>query len=219
MPEQVILASASPRRKDLLEGLGFSVKIVPSNMEETMRKDESPDNFVKRMAREKVLTVVSRLKQTMLPEHFAGGTDEDFKRIEQYIPARWVVGADTIVVVDNEILGKPLDNEEAFIMLQRLSGRTHTVITGFCIYDILKDKEGIQAVITKVRFKKLANREIEKYVSLGEGLDKAGSYAIQGAGAYLVETIDGSYTNVVGLPLCQLVEIMQEMRADDVLPF
>lgn len=219
MREQLILASASPRRKDLLEQFGLSIKIIPSNIPEEMHGGEDAENFVKRLAREKVLMVVQRLKQTVLPENYSSLPDEELHNIERYMPARWVVGADTIVVLDDEILVKPKDNEDAFMMLQKLSGRIHKVITGFCLHDILKNKEGIQTVVTKVKFKTLVPREIEKYISVGEALDKAGAYAIQGSGSYLIDSIDGSYTNVVGLPLCQLVEMMQEMGAEDVLPF
>jgi septum formation protein len=219
MPESIILASASPRRKELLEKLGFQVKPSPSNIPEDILEGELPENFVKRISREKVLTVVERLKTTVLPDNFKTLPYTHGRAMEKYTNTRWIVGADTVVVVDEDILGKPKDNDEAIVMLQRLSGREHVVITGFCLYDLTKNKEGIQAVTTVVKFKNLRPREIEKYVALGECLDKAGAYAIQGVGGYMVENIMGSYTNVVGLPLSQLVEMMQEMGADDVLPF
>ncbi len=216
MAYQLILASASPRRKELLERIGFAVKIVPAEIAEVMEPDEIPTEFVKRMARTKVLSVVNRLKGTMAPQTEAPASGRGKNR-EQ--PARWVVGADTIVVVDADVLGKPASPDEAFDMLQRLSGREHTVVTGFCVFDLLKNKEGIQAVVSTVRFKRMSRREIEKYLAVGESADKAGAYGIQGVGSYLIDSIVGSYSNVVGLPLCQLMEMLEEMGAHDILPY
>ena len=122
------------------------------------------------------------------------------------------------VSIHVSILGKPKDTAEAAEMLRRLSASQHRVITGFCVHDLRKNKEGVQAVATDVRFKRLTAAEIEKYVAVGESMDKAGSYAVQGVGAYLVDSIVGSYTNVVGLPLCQVVEMMEEMGAHDAFP-
>lgn len=218
MAVQIILASASPRRKELLERLGFTVKVIPANIDETRLDDETPENFVKRMARTKTLAVVDRMQTTLYP------TDAEGAPIRSAYPgrgsdSRWVVGADTIVVVGETVLGKPKDTATAVEMLHQLSGQMHRVITGFCIHDLRKNKEGLQAVSTDVTFKKLASSEIDKYIAVGESMDKAGSYAIQGVGAYLVDSIVGSYTNVVGLPLCQMVEMMEEMGAHDVLPY
>lgn len=215
---QVILASSSPRRKELLERLGFSVKTIPSNVLELRDDEESPENFVKRMSRAKVLSVVERMRTTMYAAEQESARPRRTGAAKE-TGARWVVGADTIVVLDGQVLGKPKDNIEAVEMLCRLAGNDHVVITGFCIFDVIKNKEGLQAVTSTVRFKNISRQEAEKYVSLGESLDKAGAYAVQGVGAYLVESIDGSYTNVVGLPLCQVIEMMQEMGAQDVLPF
>jgi len=135
------------------------------------------------------------------------------------IPARWVVGADTVVVRDGEVLGKPQDQDHAFETLQKLTGGSHTVLTGFCVFDMKKNKEGIQAVVSQVLMKKMTRPEIDKYLSVGESLDKAGAYAIQGVGSYLIDSIEGSYSNVVGLPLCQLMEMLEEMGAHDILPY
>jgi len=212
----LVLASASPRRKELLEKLGFTVKTIPSNADETRDEAEPPEDFVKRMARLKVLTAVRRLQATLYTPDSEGGRLARAPRDE---PVRWVVGADTIVVVGDEIFEKPRDTQHAAEMLAALSGREHLVLTGFCVFDLRKNKEGLQAVSTLVKFKRLSRPEIEKYLSLGESMDKAGAYAIQGVGSYLAEYIQGSYTNVVGLPLCQLVEMMEEMGATDVLPF
>ena len=214
----IVLASASPRRKELLERLGFTVKVIPPSIDEVRLEGEGPELFVKRMARAKCLAVVERMSQTLYtdaetgvrrPPSVAGRTQD----------TRWVIGADTVVVLGDLILGKPKDTAEAAEMLTRLSGNTHRVITGFCIHDLRKNKEGVQAVGTDVRFKRLTAGEIEKYVAVGESMDKAGAYAVQGVGAYLVDSIVGSYTNVVGLPLCQTVEMMEEMGAHDILPY
>ena len=217
MASQVVLASASPRRKELLERLGFSVKTIPAQIDEERLAEESAVHFVKRMARDKVLSVVQRIRTTQYDPIPLRKSRVTGKSQESII--RWVIGGDTVVVVDGLILGKPKDNMDAYEMLLKLSGREHAVITGFCVYDMAKEKEGIQAVRTNVRFKPLGKTEAEKYVAVGESLDKAGGYAIQGVGAYLAEGIEGSYTNVVGLPLCQVVQMMEEMGAHEILPF
>ena len=217
MAVQIILASTSPRRKELLERLGFTVKVIPANIDETKLEGEAAESYVKRLSREKCLTVVNRLQTTLYPAEAEGQATWASSRRQP--ETRWVVGADTIVVLEDEILGKPKDTAEAAEMLQRLSGKRHRVITGFCVHDLRKDKEGIQAVSTEVLFKRLSPTEIEKYIAVGESMDKAGAYAIQGVGTYLTDSIVGSYTNVVGLPMCQVVEMMEEMGAHDVLPY
>jgi septum formation protein len=213
MPSQLVLASASERRKELLEKTGFTVKPMPAEVDESQHPDETPDSYVKRLARLKVLKVVDRIQSTLYPEP---GTTLAYSRES---PLRWVLGADTIVVLDNLVLGKPQSHEDAIEMLMGLQGREHIVITGFCLYDMKKSKEGLQSVQTIVKFKKMTRQEVEKYLAVGESMDKAGAYAVQGVGAYLVESIHGSYSNVVGLPLCQVVEMMEEMRAKDILPY
>lgn len=220
MAVQIILASQSPRRKELLERLGFTVKVMPAHIDEVRLEGEPVESFVKRMARDKCLAVVERMQTTLYP------TDQEGQPIPavgpgsmRHIETRWVVAADTIVALGDDILGKPKDTEEASEMLTRLAGRQHRVITGFCIHDLRKDKEGVQAVSTEVLFKDLTSTEVDKYISVGESMDKAGAYAIQGVGAYMVDSIVGSYTNVVGLPMCQVIEMMEEMGAHDVLPY
>lgn len=219
MAVQIILASQSPRRKELLERVGFTVKVIPANVDEIRREGESAENLVKRLAREKVLAVVNRLQTTLYATDAAGQPLTPGPSARRNLETRWVVGADTVVVLDDEPLGKPKDTAEASDMLTRLSGQRHRVITGFCIHDLRKDKEGVQAVSTEVLFKTLGPHEIEKYVAVGESMDKAGAYAIQGVGAYMVDSIIGSYTNVVGLPMCHVIEMMEEMGAGDVLPY
>ena len=120
----------------------------------------------------------------------------------------WILGADTLVVIDREVLGKPANENEAFSMLRKLSGKEHSVITGFCLVAPDSKKAHSEAVVTRVTFKALTKTEILGYVATGEPLGKAGSYAIQGIGAFLVKGITGSYTNVVGLPLCALVNAL-----------
>ncbi len=219
MAAPLTLASTSPRRKELLEKLGFTVRVVQGGADETQLPGEMPEDYAKRVARAKVLGAVKRLQATLYT------TDLEARRqISQGTPraddpVRWVIGADTVVVVDDVIFGKPVDLQEAREMLVRLSGREHLVITGFCLFDLKRNREGLQAVTTVVKFKELTRSEIDQYVSVGESMDKAGSYAVQGVGSYLVEYLRGSYTNVVGLPLCQVVEMMEEMGARDVLPW
>jgi len=127
-------------------------------------------------------------------------------RIAEDYPARWVVGADTVVVIDGRILGKPASEKDAKKMLMRLSGRTHQVYTGYALVCTAQEKRFSEAVCTDVRFKDLNDHEIDWYVHTGEPFDKAGAYAIQGIGTFLVKSISGSYTNVVGLPVCEVIE-------------
>lgn len=221
MAVQLVLASQSPRRKELLERIGFTIRTVPADIDESPEEAETPTEYVKRLARNKVLTVVDRLHA--MTSNLAEGSQTTqtggILASQKDAKLRWVVGADTVVVLDDDLLGKPNDQDHAFDMLQSLSGREHKVITGFCIFDILKNKEGLQAVVSTVRFKRVTRPEIEKYLGTGESLDKAGAYAVQGIGAYLIDSIQGSYTNVVGLPLCQMMEMLEEMGATDILPY
>jgi len=187
---QFILASASPRRKELLESVGLSFIIDPSNADETSLPEESPLDYVRRIAAEKAREVANR--------HHSNGDQ------------RPVFAADTFVVVDRDIIGKPRDRAAAKRMLQLLSNRVHQVFTGFCIIGPQGDeKQG--AVSTDVRFKALHPQEIQAYLLTNEWHDKAGAYAVQGRAAYMVKEISGSYTNVVGLPLCEVIEALQEI--------
>jgi septum formation protein len=183
----LILASASPRRQELLASAGVAFEIIPSDTDEGTREGESPEEYVTRLAREKAAEVAEK--------H----------------PHRWVLAADTIVVVDGSILGKPKDPPEAREMLERLSGREHRVITGYCILHSLLGKAREGRVATRVRFKSISSKEIQWYLETGEPFDKAGAYAVQGRAAFMVREISGSYTNVVGLPLCEVVEALLEL--------
>lgn len=184
---EIVLASASPRRAELLESAGIWFVVVPSTVEEERLPGEGAIEFVRRLARDKAMEVAGR--------H----------------PGRIFIGADTVVVCDDGILGKPVDDADAVRMLRLLSGRTHQVVTGFCVFDRLSGKGVEDAVVTDVTFVPLDDREIDAYVATGCPRDKAGAYAIQGGAAYMVERISGSYTNVVGLPLAEVVKVLRNL--------
>ncbi|WP_051184410.1 Maf family protein [Desulfatiglans anilini] len=187
------LASASPRRRRLLQQIKLPFEVVPSLAEES-RLHADPESLVQRLAAEKAGEVFSRLTN------------------------RWTLGADTIVVIDREILGKPADADDAVNMLRRLSGKEHRVITGFCVLSPEGEAIHSEAVTTLVRFKALSEDEIRGYTATGEPLGKAGAYAIQGVGAFLVMGVTGSYTNVVGLPVCALVNALLRIGALETFP-
>ncbi|HET6420575.1 MAG TPA: Maf family nucleotide pyrophosphatase [Geobacteraceae bacterium] len=186
---KIILASASPRRVELLASAGISFEVAPGNIPEACIPGETPEEHVLRLSREKALDV-------------AGKTQ-----------GRFFIGADTIVVCEGEIMGKPADSADAERMLRKLSGAVHEVITGFTVYDREKDVFESRAVSTRVYFKQLYNEEIRSYIATGCPFDKAGAYAIQGGAAYMIPKIEGSYTNVVGLPLCEVVEALRKTGA------
>lgn len=188
----LVLASASPRRKELLASVGIEVDVMPSDVPEEPLRGETPEQHVLRLARDKASEIASRL----------GVGDE-----------RWVVAADTLVISGGKLLGKPADEDEAYIMLGQLSGCEHSVMTGYSIFNTVRGELVSRAVETMVRFKGLSEDEIKAYVASGEPMDKAGAYAIQGLGAFMVESINGSYSNVVGLPICQLVQDLEEVGA------
>lgn len=175
---RLILASNSPRRRELLRRAGFEFEVRPSKVEEVARPDESAEEFARRAAREKALDVAASSP-----------------------PQSLVLGADTVVVVDGEILGKPASREDAARMLRRLSGRTHRVITGVCLAQAPSGVEVLEHATTFVTFCKLDEQEIQNYVSSGEPFDKAGAYGIQGLASKFVTRIEGCYFNVVGLPV------------------
>ncbi len=185
MQASFILASASPRRRTLLRALIPDFDIIPSDVDESPVAGESPEEHVLRLSKEKALAV-SRAH-----------------------PTRWVLGADTIVVIDGDVLGKPATPVEAKRMLGMLSGREHIVITGFALV-----KGGLGAVVNDsvrsgVLFKEISPDEMEWYTRTDEPYDKAGGYAVQGKAAFFIKEIQGSYTNVIGLPLCEVVTAME----------
>ena len=183
-----ILASSSPRRRELLARVGLCFEVIEPCVRESAREGEEPLDFAKRMAREKALSV-------------CGGVQR----------GRIVVGSDTVVSVSGDILGKPSNEEDAFSMLQKLSGRIHEVITGFCVARSPGEVLHLGATRTEVRMKSLDSEGMRRYIKTGESMDKAGAYAIQGAGSCLIEWIRGSYTGVIGLPLFELVSVLSDI--------
>ena len=179
----LILASSSPRRKRLLKQIGIPFQALPSNLDENGIAAGSP----------------------------IGPADLAVKKAEAIhleSPDNWIVGADTVVVLGEAFLGKPKDQEDARSMLLQLSGKAHKVITGFCLLDPDRETVHTEEITTLVRVKKLTEQEIVGYIMTGEPFGKAGAYGIQGVGAFMVESISGSYSNVVGLPLCALVKAL-----------
>jgi len=195
MANRLILASKSPRRYELLKQMGLDVEVVPSKVIEDFVQAESPREHVIRLAEAKTREVGSKY------------------------PGRWVVAADTIVYINGSILGKPRCQEEAVEMLRRLSGQEHRVLTGFSVCHLEKGKSNAGAVQTAVRMKPLISAEIDWYMQTGEPFDKAGGYAIQGIGSFMIESIQGSYTNVVGLPLCELIQMLNRLGAITISEF
>ena len=179
---QLILASQSPRRRYLLEQAGVTFTVIPSAVNEDSIQVTDPSRYVKTLAQAKADDVA------------------------KHYPTSWVIGADTIVSIENTILGKPGNQEEARHMLARLSGQSHHVYTGYAIVCHTRQVRLTTAICTDVQFKHLNAAEIEWYIQTGEPFDKAGAYAIQGMGTFLVRRINGSYTNVVGLPVCEVIE-------------
>jgi len=187
----MILASASPRRKELLLQSGYKFKVIEPDVNENLKADEDPRDYITRISKEKVKSVAREL---------------DLNEI--------IIAADTIVLVEGLILGKPKDSHDAKRMLDILSGNQHSVISGFVIMNTSNNYFHSQTVETKVTFRNIAPDEIEGYIKTGEPFDKAGAYAIQGQGASLVKRIEGSYTNVVGLPLAEIVDILDSIGVD-----
>lgn len=186
--EKLLLASLSPRRKDLLEQTGIELEVVPSDIDEENISIKTPEEYVKEL---------SYLKA---------------EKVSRAHPDSWILGADTIVVIEDQILGKPESEDHAIEMLRLLSNREHLVFTGFCIMNKHRQTIIKNAVETRVYFKSLSDQEIKWYVSTKEPFDKAGAYAIQGLGAFLVRKIFGSYSNVVGLPVCEVVETLVKLK-------
>jgi septum formation protein len=194
----LILASASPRRQELLRNAGIAFTVCPANIPEVPRTEESPRDCAERLAREKALAVFDQR------------------------PADVVLGADTIVVVDGEILGKPRDEADAMRMLRLLSGRTHHVITGVCLVGPLRTVNGkletgfedTRSETTLVTMTTPTDEDIRSYISTGEPMDKAGAYAIQGIASRWIPRIEGDYFNVVGLPVALVSRMLNENSVD-----
>lgn len=182
------LASESPRRRELLQQLGVRFKVSPANLSEQAKSGESPSELVKRLATEKAL-------------HIWQSLDEPQRKP--------VLGADTIVCIDDQVLGKPMDKQSGIRMLQQLSGRVHEVLTGVAL---VSQQHSVCVNVSKVSFKKLSLAEIERYWLSAEPAGKAGSYAIQGYAAAFISHLDGSYSGVMGLPLFETTELLQSQR-------
>lgn len=191
--KKIVLASASPRRKELLEQIGFKIDIMPSDVDENIEQNISPCEYAKKLSLMKAQDIAGKCIQKEL--------------------SCIVIGADTIVVKDT-ILGKPKNREDAFDMLNKLSGTTHEVITGVTIIDALSGKYLNEAEITRVTMNDLTLDEINSYLDVGESFDKAGAYGIQGVGSVLVRKIEGCYFNVVGLPISRLTQMLKKFEVN-----
>jgi len=186
----IYLASASPRRRDLLRQLGIEFEAMPSNILEVRQAGESPADYVLRVARDKA-QFVARLVN------------------ERGLPVFPVLGADTEVVLDGEILGKPQDRAHGMALLRRLAGRTHEVLSAVCVVDSGSEHTALST--SRVTFRPLTDAEIAQYWETGEPADKAGAYAIQGKAAAFIERLEGSYSGVMGLPLHELAGILKKI--------
>ena len=186
----IYLASASPRRQELLRQLGVEFEVMPSNILELRQAEESPADYVLRVARDKAQFVAKQVNERGL----------------LILP---VLGADTEVVLDGEILGKPQDRVHGMALLRRLSGRTHEVLSAVCVVD--QESEHAALSTSRVTFSRLTEAEIAQYWETGEPADKAGAYAIQGKAAAFIERLEGSYSGVMGLPLHELAEILKKI--------
>ena len=184
----LILASASPRRSELLRNAGIAFTVEPAHVPEQALPDEKPPEYVQRLARDKARAIFAKHSDNV------------------------VLGADTVVVADEHLLEKPQDPQDAARMLRLLSGRVHQVITGVCL--LATGYERTEAEITEVRFSTLSEQEIANYIETGEPMDKAGAYAIQGMASRWVERIDGCYFNVVGLPVPRVYRMIRALEAE-----
>ena len=187
---RLLLASSSPRRRELLRRAGFDFEVQPSHIAEEIQRGEQPEEFARRAAREKAMHVAASAP-----------------------PGSIVLGADTVVVIDGEALGKPSDLEDATRMLRLLSGRTHQVHTGICLVRAPAEIEALKHETTLVTFRELDEEEIRRYVESGEPSDKAGAYAVQGLASRFVTRISGCYSNVVGLPVALVYEILKKAES------
>jgi len=229
---RLILASASPRRAELLRAAGFTFDAFAADVEESIRPGESPSAYVRRLAADKSAAVQTAQKyvesgfsRTEVAQKYVGS---GFSRTEDSPPegglhvrhdgppegglhAPVILGADTAVVIDGEILGKPRDDDDAARMLRRLSGTRHEVLTGVSLRQRTSELGRVET--TAVYFRALLEEDIAWYVASGEGRDKAGAYAIQGLASRFIPRIDGSYSNVVGLPIACVADLLRSLLA------
>lgn len=188
--EKIILASASPRRREILSGVGMDFEVLVSEADEGTVSPEGLETGV-------------YVQELALLKASAAAKAADEKEAI-------IIAADTVVAASGEILGKPKDEEDAFRMLKSLSGKCHSVFTGICVMRKKNAYSVCAAVQTRVYFKELSDKQIESYIKTGEPMDKAGAYGIQGKGSVLIEKIEGDYFNVVGLPVSRLAEILEK---------
>jgi septum formation protein len=184
---KIVLASASPRRREILESTGIRFIIDHSECDESLDVKTEPHRLARKISERKTLAVAGRYDNAL------------------------IIAADTFIVFRNRLLGKPHTGREALQMLKQLNGKSHSVITGFTVLDTSNKKKISDSVETKVFFNRMSDAELSAYVKTGEPLDKAGAYAIQGRGAFLVKKIDGDYLNVVGLPLAELLKALKKL--------
>jgi septum formation protein len=189
LASSLVLASGSPRRRDLLSRLEVPFDTVPAEIAEKARPGETPRELAERLAREKAEAVVAQIGST---------------------PRRVVLGSDTIVVLGEEVLGKPRDPEHALALLRKLTGRTHLVMTGIAVVESDTGRTRSRVVESRVTLRNADETELRDYVATGESLDKAGAYALQGAGRRFVEGVEGSETNVIGLPMEETLAMLQD---------
>ena len=187
---KLVLASASPRRRELLASIGIDFDVVPSDIPEVRGEGESPEEYVARLSREKAQAIAQRFAD------------------------RWIVAADTTVLLGDQLLEKPAGAEDARRMLTTIAGRTHIVYTGVTLLNVAESHRETRVAESEVRMLPLTAHEIAWYVATGEPLDKAGAYAAQGIGGIFIDSIHGSYTNVVGLPLALLYEMLKRAGID-----
>jgi len=181
---KIVLASQSPRRVELLKEISSQFEVAPSSIEEVLDPGLRPEENAQNLARAKA------------------------ESIAPSFPDCWVIGADTLVTLDHEIFGKPEDKEDAKRILKKLSGREHTVVTGICV--VGPEKSLDKAVVSQIKIKPLTDQEIEDYIATGEPMDKAGAYAIQGKGSFMVRSFSGSRNNIIGLPLDELKILLKK---------
>ena len=185
--KKIILASQSPRRRELLSKIGMKFEVIPADIDEIIEGKEFSNELIENLAVEKVMEVKKNISYPAI-----------------------IIGSDTVVVVDGKVLGKPENEQNAFNMLKMLSGKTHQVISGIAVIDSATGRSLVDHVVSNVTFRELSDSEIKNYIKTGEPMDKAGAYAIQGLGSVFIERIDGDFLNVVGLPLLALTESLKK---------
>ncbi len=217
----LVLASASPRRRELLTQAGFTFQVHPAHIPEDLHPNEDPIAYVTRLAREKAHAVFDEITKTAASEQPGAPSfrlfsservgSNELHGAQAPSAALQVLGADTTVTLDSHILGKPEDPADAARMLRLLSGRTHRVVTGVAL--VTANQTEVAAEVTAVRFLTLSEQEIEDYIATGEPMDKAGAYAIQGRAARWIPRIEGCYFNVVGLPISLVSTLLASRRS------